>query len=204
MSVVATSAAPFFYQWFQGISGDTSFPIRGAVGNSFTTPALVSTTSYWVQVSNVAGAVNSNTATVTVTSNQPPTCVLSVAGNGTPDFSNPVSVTATATCVDPQGEALTTTIDFGDGASSTSGNNGVFSASHTYAAYTQPITYPIVVTAVDISELQSAPAQYSWTLVPTALAPPVFAGQSSNVTVTLTSAQSQQVTLDGTSVTTIN
>ncbi len=88
LSVVATSAAPVFYQWYQGLAGDLSSPVQGAVNSSFTTPPLASTTSYWVQVSNVAGAVNSNTATVTVTSNQPPTCVLSVAGNGTPDFSN--------------------------------------------------------------------------------------------------------------------
>lgn len=78
LSVVATSAAPVFYQWYLGLAGDISSPVRGAVGSFFTSPALVSTTSYWVQATNVAGAVNSNTATVTVTSNQPPTCSLSV------------------------------------------------------------------------------------------------------------------------------
>jgi hypothetical protein len=80
---------------------------------------------------------------------------------------------------------LTTTIDFGDGASKSGANSGEFTASHTYAAYTQLTTYPIAVMATDLSKLQSAPAEFSWTLVPTALAPPVFSGQSSDVTVTL-------------------
>ena len=111
---------------------------------------------------------------------------------------------ATATCADPQGETLTTTVDFGDGASSSGTNNGVFTAWHTYAAYTQQITCPIFVTATNTSELQSVPAQYSWTLVPTALAPPVFAGQSSNVTVMLASpsGQSELVMFQCTTVTT--
>jgi YVTN family beta-propeller protein len=186
LSVVVTSSALVSYQWYQGLAGDTSAPIAGAAGSSFTTPALNSSTSYWVQVTNIAGAVDSNTATVTVTSNQPPTCTLSVNGAGSETFTNPLTVIATATCVDPQSEALTTTINFGDQSKPKSGaNNGVFTASHTYEAYKRLITYPISVTATDASELQSAPAEYSWTLVPTMLAPPVFSGQSSDVTVTL-------------------
>lgn len=64
-SVVASGTAPI-YQWYSGNSGDLSNPISGATSSSYTTPALTSTTSYWVRVSNLAGNANSNTATATV------------------------------------------------------------------------------------------------------------------------------------------
>jgi len=204
--VGTTSAAPAFYQWYQGTTGDTSTPIEGALASSFTTPALVSTTDYWVQVTNVAGAIDSNTATITVTTNQPPSCTLVVAGNGSSTFTDPLTVLATATCLDPQGEQLMTTISFGDGSPDSSGpNSGVFTATHTYGSYQGEATFPISVVATNSSQLQSPPAQYSWTLVGTEMAPPVFAGQSSTVTVTLTApppVQSEQVTFLCTTVTT--
>lgn len=64
-SVVATGTSPA-YQWYSGNSGDMSNPVSGATSSSYTTPALTSTASYWVRVSNLAGNVNSNTATATV------------------------------------------------------------------------------------------------------------------------------------------
>jgi hypothetical protein len=66
MSVVATGTAPLSYQWYVGQSGDTSSPISGATSSSYTTPPLSTATSYWVRVTNAAGSVNSNTATITV------------------------------------------------------------------------------------------------------------------------------------------
>ena len=197
MSVVATSAAPLSYQWYQGLAGDTSTPIEEATGSSFTTPVLISSTSYWVQVRNVAATVNSDTATVTVTTNDPPICTLSVAGAGSQSFSNPLTVVATANCIDPQGFALTTTIDFGRGEGSSSGvNNGVFTASHTYQTYTQQQNFNISVMATDIFGLQAPPAQYSWTLVPAAVVPPVFSGQRSEVTVVLRSPSGLPVVVE--------
>ena len=68
MSVVATGTAPLTYQWYQGTSPSTTTPINGATSSSYTTPALTSTTSYWVRVTNSVNSANSNTATVTVTS----------------------------------------------------------------------------------------------------------------------------------------
>jgi uncharacterized protein YkwD len=65
LSVAATGTAPLSYQWYLGTSGAGS-PIGGATGSSFTTPALVSTTSYWVRVTNGFGSANSSTATITV------------------------------------------------------------------------------------------------------------------------------------------
>ena len=54
------------YQWYSGSSGDTSHPIQGATSASYTTPALTSPQSYWVQVTSQTGATaNSTTATAT-------------------------------------------------------------------------------------------------------------------------------------------
>ncbi|MES2924739.1 MAG: CAP domain-containing protein [Verrucomicrobiota bacterium] len=64
-TVTANGTSPS-YQWYVGNSGVTTNPISGATGNSYTTPALASTTSYWVRVTNSAATVDSNTATATV------------------------------------------------------------------------------------------------------------------------------------------
>jgi CSLREA domain-containing protein len=54
------------FQWYGGASGDTSNPIAGATSVTYLTPALASTTQYWVNVSNVNGSIASSTATITV------------------------------------------------------------------------------------------------------------------------------------------
>ena len=66
LNVVASGTAPFSYQWYIGIRGNTSRPISGA--NS---PTLIvspqTTTSYWVRVSNSCGVpADSTTSTVVV------------------------------------------------------------------------------------------------------------------------------------------
>jgi uncharacterized delta-60 repeat protein len=66
LSVVATGSG-VTYQWYVGTSGTTTSPISGAAASSYTTPALTSTTSYWVRVSNTVGAADSHTATITIT-----------------------------------------------------------------------------------------------------------------------------------------
>jgi Ig-like domain CHU_C associated len=53
------------YEWFEGAAGDTSQPVDGN-GSSFTTPALLQSTRYWVRVSNRCGAASSQTIAVTV------------------------------------------------------------------------------------------------------------------------------------------
>ena len=67
LSVVVVGTSPV-YQWYRGTSGDTSSPVSGADGLSFTTPALTAAASYWVRVSNGAGFVDSNAASVTISS----------------------------------------------------------------------------------------------------------------------------------------
>jgi len=68
LSATPTGTSPYTYtyQWYQGTSGNTSTPLSGATGSSFTTAALTSTTSFWVLVKYAYGSENSQTLTVTV------------------------------------------------------------------------------------------------------------------------------------------
>jgi uncharacterized protein YkwD len=72
LTVTASGTGPLAYQWFSGASGDATSPVLGATSAAFTTPTLVSTTSYWVRVSGPGGVVNSPSATVTVAVATPP------------------------------------------------------------------------------------------------------------------------------------
>jgi predicted extracellular nuclease len=66
LTVAATGDVPLAYQWYVGPSGVTTNPIAGATSPMFTTPALFSTTSYWVRVSNAGGSADSAAAIVSV------------------------------------------------------------------------------------------------------------------------------------------
>jgi hypothetical protein len=66
LNVVVSGTAPLIYQWYLGESGDTASPIESANSDGYTTPALTESTSYWVRVSNSAGAIESSTARITV------------------------------------------------------------------------------------------------------------------------------------------
>jgi len=67
LSVSAAGTSPFTYQWFIGSSGDTSTP-TGSNSSTLSGLSPLTTTSYWVRVTGQCGpAVNSNTATITVT-----------------------------------------------------------------------------------------------------------------------------------------
>ncbi|MDQ3282662.1 MAG: hypothetical protein M3Q69_14770, partial [Acidobacteriota bacterium] len=66
LSVTATGTAPFTYQWYRGTSGDTSTPVGGN-SDKYTTPAITSTTSFWVRVSNACSTNGVNSPTITLT-----------------------------------------------------------------------------------------------------------------------------------------
>ncbi|MGK0237720.1 MAG: hypothetical protein ACI92G_001180 [Candidatus Pelagisphaera sp.] len=55
------------YQWYQGVSGDTSNPVGGATESSFTTPILNDTTVYWARATNPNGSGDSPSITLTTT-----------------------------------------------------------------------------------------------------------------------------------------
>jgi hypothetical protein len=70
LNVEASGSSPTI-QWYRGTPPTTTDPVVGATSTSFTTPALITTTSYWARASNAAGTANSNGATVTVTAGDP-------------------------------------------------------------------------------------------------------------------------------------
>ncbi|MEV4320099.1 ExeM/NucH family extracellular endonuclease [Actinocrispum sp. NPDC049592] len=111
LTVVANGTAPLSYQWYTGTAGDTSNPIAGATGTSFTTPALSATTSYWVRVTNAVGQADSRTATVTVTT-----------GANTAPTIGPKPVPELALTVgDPDNPPALRTVDIADNETSPSG-----------------------------------------------------------------------------------
>jgi len=64
LKVVPFGSADFKYQWYQGPSGSTYFPIAGATSPTVTTPAVTVPTDFWVRVTNACGSIDSATATV--------------------------------------------------------------------------------------------------------------------------------------------
>lgn len=54
------------YQWYQGESGDTSRPIAGATGRTYTTPPLSSDAAFWIRLTNASGSTDSQTARVRI------------------------------------------------------------------------------------------------------------------------------------------
>lgn len=65
LTVIVVGDEPINYQWYQGVSGERSLPLVGANSAMLTTPVLESPTSYWVEVSNHAGKIESQTANLT-------------------------------------------------------------------------------------------------------------------------------------------
>lgn len=138
----ATGTSPTF-QWYLGVSGDISQPIPDATGNTYTTPSLTESTTYWVRASSIAG--NTDSATVTahvvtppgiaanpesVTINQGGSASLSVSASGTTpayqwyrgasgDTSDPIAGATSGTFTTP---ALTATTSFWARAANSAGN----------------------------------------------------------------------------------
>ena len=65
LSVTASGTTPLSYQWYEGAAPGGTV-LGGEVSATYTTPALSASTSYWVQVTNACGTVNSGTAAVSV------------------------------------------------------------------------------------------------------------------------------------------
>ncbi|MER7251718.1 ExeM/NucH family extracellular endonuclease [Kribbella sp. NPDC000426] len=93
LTVAASGTGPLSYQWFQGVAPDTANPV--GTGASFTTPALATTTQYWVRVSGPGGQVDSRTATVTVGAACSASAVTIGSVQGTTDISPVAGATVT-------------------------------------------------------------------------------------------------------------
>ncbi len=66
LSVTATGTGPLTYLWYRGNAGDTTNLVSISNSNTYSTPALQTTTSYWVKIVNGASSfASSNTATIT-------------------------------------------------------------------------------------------------------------------------------------------
>jgi PKD repeat protein len=124
---------------------------------------------------------SSASQTVTVqTQNHPPTCTLQVS----PDHGNaPLPVTASGNCTDPQNQAMTTVLNWGDGTTTNS-----TSGTHTF---TTPGNFMVVLTATDSGGL-SGSASHNVTVSQTQNLPPTCSlsvsptGGQVPVTVTVT------------------
>ncbi len=138
LTVTATGTGPLSYQWYTGTAGDTSNPITGAIGSSYTTPALTTTSTYWVRVSGPGGTIDSRTATIIVTA----------APNTRPTI-NPTPVPDLAlTLGDPDNPPDVRTVDVADAETPASGltvtvassNNAVATAGATGTGTTRTLT----------------------------------------------------------------
>jgi formylglycine-generating enzyme required for sulfatase activity len=82
LTVVANGSSPLTYQWYLGALGVTTTPV-GSNSATFTSPSLTDNTTYWVRVSNSAGSVDSNLATISVRpsiSTQPASATINAGG----------------------------------------------------------------------------------------------------------------------------
>ena len=122
--------------------GDGTVVSATSASHSYTNAGTYTITA---TLNDSAGLTGSQSTTVSVTTPQPPVAKLSITpASGTA----PLAVTAsTAASTDPQGSALTCTINFGDGTTAAGP-----SASHTYS---NAGTYTITATASDALNLSS-------------------------------------------------
>lgn len=64
LKVIPFGSADFKYQWYQGPSGSTYFPVVGATSSTLTTSVVTVPTDFWVRVTNACGSIDSAAATV--------------------------------------------------------------------------------------------------------------------------------------------
>jgi len=80
---VGATGTNLSYQWFSGVSGDTSSPLPGATSATLSV-APATTTSYWLRVTGQCGTpVASNAAVVTVAAACVPPAIVSVTASQT-------------------------------------------------------------------------------------------------------------------------
>lgn len=70
LSVTPNGSGPYLYQWYAGARSSTYFPIEGATSQTFVTPAIQTTSNFWVRVTNSCGTYDSFTATITPTNSK--------------------------------------------------------------------------------------------------------------------------------------
>ncbi|MBK8135130.1 MAG: S8 family serine peptidase [Chloroflexi bacterium] len=66
LTVGANGGAPISYQWYTGLSGDTSSPITGAESAEYTIPSVTTNSQVWVRVTGANNSDDSQTVSVTM------------------------------------------------------------------------------------------------------------------------------------------
>jgi hypothetical protein len=167
--------------------GDSSTPLSNTANSPATltgshTYAAAGTYTVTLTASDSAGLA-ATPLTAQVSPNNSPVCSLGSVQSTAPTIVNgtlmyPVSVVAA--CTDPQGQALSASINWGDGTVAAAGANG--SDTHNYI-YPNPANatgiYNVVLTATDTSGLSGASAPQSFQVVPATTT--VAAGASSSI-----------------------
>ena len=113
-----------------------------------------------------------------VSPNQSPVCTLGVVQGQISTVLTQYPVTVSGGCTDPQGQSLTLSLDWGDGAVVAPGSPPY---SHTYSSPTT-VTYNVVLTARDGSGLMGSSAPQPVQIIP---AQPIPAGGSTPVASTI-------------------
>jgi len=135
-SVTASGTGPLVYQWYKN-----GVAINGATSSTYTTPSTSLADSgsvYTVTVSNVAGSMTSNGATLTVQS-IPPVATSLVPSNATPPYNASVNLVPTFS----GGTAMIGSMGVGSSDISTSAISG---ASYPAPPLTAGKTYTLTVT----------------------------------------------------------
>jgi len=81
-TVTATGDAPLQYQWYAGISGNTSAPIGGATTTSLTVKPSV-TSAYWVRITGQCDPPADSGTVYAIVNNCPPVTISSQSGTAT-------------------------------------------------------------------------------------------------------------------------
>ncbi|HEX3583201.1 MAG TPA: hypothetical protein VH087_15635, partial [Thermoanaerobaculia bacterium] len=95
LTVNATGPSPYSYQWYSGSAPNTSSPISGATSQTYQTPPITTTSSFWVKVTNACGDANSQTITITPIQCNPPTIATQPQGSSI-DSGSTANLTVTA------------------------------------------------------------------------------------------------------------
>lgn len=102
---VTASGNEMKYQWYQGVSGNTSTPLAGATNQSLEIGPLLADSNYWVQVSNGVGTVGSQTATIKILDNYTSWAEKNFGAN-------PIDAEISDPAKDPDGDGLTNKFEY--------------------------------------------------------------------------------------------
>ena len=186
LSVTAAGTAPLGYQWYVGPTGTTTSPIATATASSYTTPALTSTTSYWVRVANSSGSADSITATITVTTAATPPTITTQPQSQTITSGTTAALSVTATGTAP----LSYQWYVGSTGTTTNPIAGATASNYTTPALTGTTMYWVRVA----NTVNHADSMTAMVTVTTAATPPVITTQPQSQTI-LPGATSASVTL---------